>query len=228
MLLSLAYGIALGTETDLNAISDSRDMSAATGATLDNYGAMVGVSRNGATDEQYQTKILNQISRNVSGVDANSIIKAIALTLKAEETSISISEGIMSVTVNGLTVAMLDESGYSASEISEMISGLLPIGVSLGSTMYAGTLLLVREYTVAETGVYAQYPHLWNCWWLGQAYSLLYGQNVGLSGEGTVPATFNTNGDIEPYIYSNGTHNSGTKGMQTSGTYDGGTLSILI
>lgn len=149
-LLALASMIQTEGTTDFNDIADSRDIQNATGATLDNYGAMVGVARSGATDEQYRTKILNKISVNTSGVDANSIIRSIGQTLNTDSSGISISEGNMAVSVLGLTLSQIAESGYSESEIRQMIENLLPIGVALEYVFYYGTFEFGASYEYDE------------------------------------------------------------------------------
>lgn len=224
-LLQLASMLDTTITTDINDIGNSRDIHNAIGATLDNYGAMVGVERNGATDTQYITKILNKIGVNTSGSDTNSVIKAVAQTLSAETSDISITEGDLSVKVNGLTVAMLESSGYSASETTELIKQLIPIGVALETTVYAGTLLLFADHYTFILGmdqtIFDNYPFLWTAWFKGQE-QLLDGKEVGLSGEGTVPSTWKVTTDPATDAHYR------LSEMQTTGTYNGGTLSILI
>lgn len=225
MLLSLAYLVSSGLQTDLNDIWNSRDINTAYGATLDNYGEMLGVQRNGATDDQYRTNLLNKISQNVSGSDTNSVINGIALMLNTDAKNISIIEYDMSVKIVGMTLEMIEARGYSPVEINAMIENILPIGVGMERTIYGGTLLISGT---SPTAILADYPQLFPAWYLSQREYVLHGDEVGLSGAGTVPDAFlqvgagNAPTEAEPWY-----ENIGTDGMETSGTYDGGTLGIL-
>ena len=224
-LLQLAlYTSSIAVE-DFQDIDSSRDLSSAQGATLDYYGAMVGEPRNGATDTQYLTKIMNRMSLNVAGTDVNGVIKAIAQTLSVPASAISLTEGNCNVQVNGLTIAIAENSGYSVEEINAMIEGLLPIGVGLLDTIYAGTLLISDT---TPTAILEDYPVLFPAWYLSQREYVLRGNDVGLKGAGTVPNAFLAVGagvaptDDEPWY-----ENIGTDGMEATGTYSGGTLAIL-
>lgn len=230
-LLSLAAGISSAVQSDFEDILDSRDLSNAYGETLDNYGAMVGVQRLGATDSQYRTKIRSKIEKNITGTDANSVIKAIASTLDISASDISIAEGNMTVDVLGLTMAMLEASGYSASEIDSMIESFLPIGVSLNRSSYAGTLLIFSGgidsisqnggYVLADPTLWTRYHYLWTAWYKAQL-EYIKGNEVGLSGAGTVPASFKEISDT-----TTGSTAEEFNAMSVTGTYSGGTLGIL-
>ena len=204
-LLQIAYELAALQETDSNDIFDSRGIENAYGKTLDNYGKMYGVSRGNATDKQYITKILSQIARNSTGADANAIIKAIELTFQAK--NVSLDEGNMTVAVNGLTTDVLSKSGYTTTEeIETIIESLLPVGVGLNTVAYNGTLQIFENRVFGDP----DYPTLYTAWYLGQtAYA--NGDEVGLKGSGSVPATFL---DYAPEY-------------QQSGTYDGGTMTLF-
>lgn len=204
-LFSLAYEIALETQTDFSDISDSRNIDNAYGKTLDNYGATFGVSRGGDTDTQYRTKIKNKIASLTVGSDCNSVINAIATMFGGDPAKIRIAEANVAVAVYGLTMDMLENSGYTSSEIVQAIKNLLPIGVGLIRPYFAGTLLIFDKTTPGDTN----YPQLYSAWLYGQeAYA--NGEEVGLSGDGTVPSSF-----LDYADYS------------ASGTYEGGTLGIL-
>lgn len=204
-LLSIAYDISSGQEKDLNDINASRDISKATGKTLYYYGKMFNVARGGATEKQYRTKVLAQITRNTSTPDANGVIRAVEETLQLK--GVSIEEHDMSVTVHGVTTDVIGKSGYSTvDEIKEVISSILPVGVSLETITFEGSLLI---FDVAVTGP-SDYPYLYAAWLYGQeAYA--NGDEVGLAGDGTVPNSFLT---YAPQ-YS------------ASGTYEGGSLSFF-
>ncbi len=224
-LQSLVTGIM---QTDMNDIEASKDLSQATGKTLDLYGGMFGVSRQGATDDQFRVKILNQIGKLASSGDCNSVLRFIAQMLGIEITDIRLVESNMLVAIIGLTTEMLENSGYKSSDISDMLQGLMPIGVALAPPNYAGTLLVQDE-----TAGYADYPTLFAAWidgQLGCTYlkalqnrsveeSLV--RKVGLSGEGTVPAEF-----LESQFVTLLQQKISGLTFQASGTYEGGTLGI--
>lgn len=220
---------------DFKAVENSRELDKATGKTLDNYGSIVGETRNGATDEQYLTKILNKIAINSAGTDVNSIINTIIQTLRVEQSdlksyyvdtftvntvNISIKEGNGSVTVKGLSEKMVNKSGYSEQEVTVMIKELMPIGVNLERTVYAGTLEVFRSWfsaypQLADQSLLVKYPLLWTAWYMGQLAIIQRGSEIGLSGDLDVPPEFAEGTGII------------TK-MKTQGAYDGGTLSALV
>lgn len=204
-VLQLAYELAEAQEKDSNDIDGSRSIENAYGKTLDRYGKMYGVDRGGATDQQYRTIILMQIGKNAVQADSNSIIKAIELAMQSE--GVSLHEGDMTVSIEGLSTTAYEESGYTADEVKQLISSLLPVGVSLESVMFDGTLLIFDVTVEGDLN----YPQLYSAWYYGQrAYA--EGKEVGLSGDGTVPNSFL---EYAPEY-------------QTSGTYEGGTLSLRL
>lgn len=204
-VLQLAYELAETQENDSNDIDGSRSIENAYGKTLDRYGEMYGVDRGGATDQQYRTLILVQMGKNAVQADSNSIIKAIELAMQSE--GVSLHEGNMTVSIEGLSTTAYEESGFTADEVKQLISSLLPIGISLESVLFSGTLLVFDETVEGDSN----YPQLYSAWYYGQrAYA--EGKEVGLSGNGTVPSSFL---EYAPEY-------------QASGTYEGGTLSLRL
>lgn len=180
-LMQLCNLINTDFEADMKSIFNSRDIHNATGKTLDRYGEMLGQSRNGATDEQYRFLLLNKIGKLKAGSDCNSVIQNIMIMFNAEK--ISVTEGNLSVSVNGVTMDMIDNTGYSAVEVKEKISEMLPVGVELSRLYVDGTLLIsdIEEYG-------ADYPVLYNAW--RTAYKIHLGNpyaNTGLTGKSTIP-----------------------------------------
>lgn len=200
-LLQVVNLLQNDAKVDLKCIDKSRDIYKSSGKTLDRYGEMVGELRSGATDEQYRTKILSKIARSISGSDCNSVISAVAQIFGVDASDISLSEGDMSVAINGLTIEMLENSGYKSREIEKMISGLIPAGVELSHQKYKGTLLINDE-----TSSSSDYPTLYVAWSRGMSAYVANGTDIGLSGYGEVP--WDSTGTM-------------------SGTYQGGTLGIL-
>lgn len=217
-LLQLVNLLQNDTKIDLNAIDSSRDIHEATGKTLDRYGELVGESRNGATNEQYRTKILAKIARCRAESDCNSIITAIAHLFTTDAANLSIIEDDMKADVIGLEIEMLQNSGYKSLEIESMIAELIPIGVELLPPKYAGTLKIIdwsffhRPNDDAFNELVDNYPVLFFAWEQGQR-DYATGKATGLSGHGEVPESFKELWGIINY--------------QTSGDYVGGTLGML-
>lgn len=218
-LLQLVNLLYNDLKIDLKSIDETRDIQQATGKTLDKYGEMVNVSRGGATDEQYRTKILSQIARYVTESDCNSVISAIAHIFDAAETDISIIEDDMKVEILGLTIETLEKSGYKSREIEAMIRGIIPIGVEMSPPKYAGTLEIIdyisfrRPSDEAFNELADNYPVLFFAWQRGQSAYAGSGNDTGLSGHGEVPESFKSLWGIVNY--------------QASGDYAGGSLGML-
>ena len=223
-LLQLANLLYVDLEADLNCINASRDLFYATDATLDRYAEMFGVKRGSSNDEQLRTKILNAIVINYGSPDCNSVIKNIALMFNETAENISIAENASesAVIVNGLTIEQLEANGYTSSEAAEFIRKMLPIGVNLERTLFAGSLEVIESGVMIlfQEITYA-YPHLWRAWYQGQYAHKRLGKEIGLQGACDVPAEFKIHDDYdENKEYS-------TKGFTTTGNYAGGTLGIL-
>lgn len=206
-MLELANQLYSDLQKDLQDIKDLRNIQQATGKTMDRYGAMVGQSRNGSTDEQYRVKIMNKISSMISSSDYNSVKNNICQMLDIDSSSIQLVEGELSVAIYGLTLELIESTGLSSEQIYDMIKKVLPAGVGLARLQYKGTLLVVM-YS-GSTGS-TQYPQLFPAWKDGQK-AFADGKDIGLSGYGEVPSSFK---DEYPTY-------------KTTGTYVGGTLSSL-
>lgn len=150
-LLSLAYEIALDMQTDFNDINDSRDLSNAYGETLDNYGAALGVSRNGANDEQYRIKIRIQIANNISGSDCNSIIQLMAQTFSVDVSDIAVFDADNAkVVIYGPPLSAVGQIGLTPAQIKETVFSMLPIGVGIETEILTGTFEFGASYTQDE------------------------------------------------------------------------------
>lgn len=218
-LLQLVNLLQNDTKIDLNAIDSSRDIHEATGKTLDGYGLLIGESRNGATDEQYRTKILSKIARYRTDSDCNSIITAIAQLFTTDAANLSIIEDDMKADVIGLTIEMLEKSGYKSREIKSVLSELMPVGVELIPPKYAGTLKLLSDEEIQKYTLFKErYPVLFPAWQanfyvnFGGNDAGIYTHDIGLSGYGEVPEEWK--GWLSTYWYS-GTFEGGTLGMLT-------------
>lgn len=214
-LLQLVNLLQNDARIDLKCIDKSRDIYNSSGKTLDKYGEMVGEPRNGVTDEQYRTKILSRIARLITGSDYYSVKSAIAMIFGVDSSDISLSEGDMSVTVNGLTIEMLENSGYKSREIEKMISGLIPAGVELVSTKYAGTMKLLSDEEIEKYSYMSDNNPVLVAAWAANFTGLgknLVALDVGLSGYGEIPDEWKKK-SWGLFFPANGTFNGGTLGM---------------
>lgn len=139
-LMQLIHLLYEDVNSDLISILESHDLANAYGATLDNYGASVGVDRNGASDAQYRTMILNRIGKIISTGDCNTVIELISQMLGIDKSEVHITEiGSAKVSLSNISFETLENSGFDGEEAVRMIKGLLPIGVSIGESSFAGT-----------------------------------------------------------------------------------------
>lgn len=139
-LLQLADYLYTDHRKDLSEILESRDIHNAHGKTLDKYGEMVGQGREGAIDEQYRIKILNQIGRQRSTGSCNDIIRLVAQTLSAEIGSFSLVEkDNATIAIDGLATEILEKSGLELSDVKNIINDILPIGVGIAGIGFTGT-----------------------------------------------------------------------------------------
>ena len=213
-LLQLANLIFTDLQADIESIARSRDISYATGKTLDRYGEMVGVSRGAATDEQYRVKILNKIGASVSNGDCNSVISAISQMLDVARNTITLTENTdASVMLEGLTLEMLEKSGYTPKEMNAMIARLFPAGIELIPPVYAGTLEIITvPIVVGDSG---EYRTLYRAWLAGQKALSEQGKQVGLAGTADLPESFLTMADGSPDYSVTGSYTGGTLGQSS-------------
>lgn len=146
-LLQLANLLYTDLKCDLTAILELRNLQNAFGKTLDEYGKMAGLSRNGLNDEQYRIKICNQIGRQRSTGNCNDVIILISQMLGVEIDSFSLTErGNAVISITGLTTNVLEKSGFDIKELKNIINGVLPIGVQTDDLTFDGTFELGETY----------------------------------------------------------------------------------
>lgn len=210
-LLQLLSTLYSNLQEDLQDISDAKDIENATGATLDQIGAMAGVSRNGETDPQYRLSILARVAALATTGTCNSTIARIEQMLGMESGSISIIEPTnvsASVSVIGLTTELLQNSGYTTGQIESFIKSVIPAGVTLFPPTFAGTLRIIDRDLNPKL---SNYPTLYKAWLQGQI-DYVAGNERGLKGTADVPEIF--------------AQTAGNPDFSTTGTYTGGTLGI--
>lgn len=133
-------------KADLELINRARDINSAYGVNLDNLAKMVNVKRSHATDEQYRTKALAKIGASSTTSDCNSVIIAIAQMFGVNPSKIGIQEvnggngkeTWIYVSIKGLTLDMIENSGYSMTELQSMIKSIIPAGVGSETLKYEG------------------------------------------------------------------------------------------
>lgn len=211
-ILQLLYLLNADTRADLQSIEHASDIANASGKTLDKFGEMYGQARNGANDEQYRFLIMYKISKMTTKSDCNSIINSLE-TLFNTDGGIKITEGNLTAKVEGISIETIENTGFTNEQIKEMISDLMPVGVSLSGTTFAGTLLISDNHlTIAlHPELLEKYPVLYPVFVESQAKYERYGKDIGLSGYGEVPELF-----------------AGAEKYKTKGTYSGGTLSLIV
>lgn len=203
-LLRLAELSNRDTKTDFKAINESRDINFAYGDSLDMYGEMFGISRDGATDEQYRVKILLKIGKLKANSDCNSMIQVISDMFNIDKSSFLLTglneyEGVMSlqksgaVRICGLSSSIITDLGYTSEQVRQMINDVLPVGVRVETLIFDGTLKLMSP--TANGG--GDMPTLNAAWDYGQSHP-----ESALSGDYVNP---NDSTDI-------GTHTGGTLG----------------
>lgn len=246
-LLQLLHLAERDANADFNSIIEYRNIQNAYGKALDRYGEMVGISRSGATDEQYRLKIRGKLARMASDGTCNKIISLTADIIGAEPDTISVEEKDMSVAIHGMTLEALENTGCKSAEITSAIAETLSAGVSLEPPIYEGNLLVMGEvievewsngetyivsidadgnyqYPIEQTFIRPNpnYPTLQAAYALGQwYYQIHHGQGLP---KGRQDRGLSGEADIPttgyPYIQSN-------IGWFTKNTYEGGTLSLL-
>lgn len=210
-ILQLLYLLNADTRADLQSIEHASDIANASGKTLDKFGEMYGQARNGANDEQYRFLIMYKISKMTTKSDCNSIINSLE-TLFNTDGGIKITEGNLTAKVEGISIETIENTGFTNEQIKEMISDLMPVGVSLSGTTFAGTLKITNNKLVyGNQELKEKYPVLYPAWSESQTLYMYEGKDVGLSGYGEVPELF-----------------AGAEKYKTKGTYSGGTLSLIV
>ena len=140
-LLQLEQHFISSLSDDIIAVQETLDLYSATGKTLDLYGAIYGMSRGEATDEQYRYLISQKVAQNMVKGDYNSIVNALAVAFNVPVTSFQFreTENPCEVEVLNLPFAVLQTAGMTVEQMYEMIKGLLPVGINLAPLELAGT-----------------------------------------------------------------------------------------
>ena len=108
-LLQLEQHFISSLNDDIVAVQETLDLYSATGKTLDLYGAIYGMSRGEATDEQYRYLISQKVAQNMVKGDYNSIVNALAVVFNVPVTSFQFRETENPCEVEVLNLPLPDE-----------------------------------------------------------------------------------------------------------------------
>ncbi len=137
----------------LTQLDNSLDLDNATGALLDMYGELVGQARGQCNDAQYLLLIKTRIGINMSDGTHSSIVKILASLLNCDTSDIQIYDnGTATVKIGNIPTATINEAGFTTSQLTQLISALMPTGVTLEAINYSGTFRFANYD--GETGEY--------------------------------------------------------------------------
>lgn len=140
-ILEIARLSCSDLRANLQEISDILDIANAQGKTLDLYGERVGQARGVTTDDKYFVLIKAKIMRNLSNGSYQSVVNALCETLNCEPSQVVLVDGedARTVTITTLPLDVINNAGFTTSQVTAIIKSLLPIGVKLSSFLYEGT-----------------------------------------------------------------------------------------
>lgn len=126
---------------DIQDVLTSLNLNEATGKTLDLYGEVVVQPRQGKTDAQYRLDILAKIIRNMSTGSYDSIINAICFSFgcNPDEVQIAETENAGEVDLLEIPLNIVEKIELSQNDIVNIITQMLPVGVSLNTFLFTGT-----------------------------------------------------------------------------------------
>lgn len=127
--------------SDLYGIYEIINLDNAYGKTLDRYGERVGQPRGLATDEQYILMIKAKIMRALGNGTYPSVLTSLCATFGCEPESVYIEETEEPCLVKMVTLPLdiLNSSGMSVTQVTQLIKTLLPVCVRLDGLSLEGT-----------------------------------------------------------------------------------------
>lgn len=143
-------------QADTVEVYDSLDIWKAKGYTLDLYGEIYQIPRNGMDDDTYRLKILLKIIEIKAGSDHTSIIKTLSATLGIPIEIFNIVDSEISGNIDvEFPYSIFQEAGVSPKEVYDAIKMLLgaAIGVDKFNLLHElpeSKLLIATAMTVAE------------------------------------------------------------------------------
>lgn len=126
---------------DLYSIYEIINIDNAYGKTLDRYGERVGQPRGLANDEQYILMIKAKIMRALGNGTYSSVLNSLCMTFGCEPESVYIEETEEPCLVKMVTLPLdiLNSSGMTVTQVTQLIKTLLPICVRLDGLSLEGT-----------------------------------------------------------------------------------------
>lgn len=127
--------------TDLYSVYEILNIDNAYGKTLDRYGERVGQSRGLATDSQYILMIKAKIMRALGNGTYPSLLKSLCMTFGCEPEQVYIEETgePCQVKMVALPLDILNTSGMTVNQVTQLIKSILPICVRMDSLSLEGT-----------------------------------------------------------------------------------------
>ena len=153
-LLSVEKHIYNKIATMLQSIYDIIDMDNATGETLDMYGKRLNLKRGKAQDEAYRIRLKTKIAQSFSDGSRDSIARAVAFVLSTTPNRIKLQGGEKTVDILDLPLETLLKADISEDEVKSIIAGMLPQGVSVGTSEFSGTFEFGEAFDVEQDGIF--------------------------------------------------------------------------
>jgi hypothetical protein len=155
LVLLLSERIDLLNET-FTKIESWRDIDTAQGSTLDLIGENVGQNRGMTTDEMLRVLIKARIARNSSDGTFNSVINALARSINADPSKISMralyDEGEpAAVIIENVPLAELNKVGMTAVQFGYIAQKIVAAGIKVASIDLTGTFAFSSQNGVVET-----------------------------------------------------------------------------
>ncbi|MEK3910968.1 hypothetical protein [Paenibacillus sp. FSL H7-0331] len=134
----------------LDTMEQWRDIDLAEGTTLDGIGQNVAQPRGAASDQVYRILIKTKIARNLSRGDINTVIRVIALAVKAEYSEIEIQEKYTeslepepaAISLLRLPLSRISDSEIDLRQFARIIQRTVAAGVRVDAVELQGTFSL--------------------------------------------------------------------------------------
>ncbi|MEK3725284.1 hypothetical protein [Paenibacillus sp. FSL H8-0034] len=146
----------------LDTMEKWRDIDLAEGTTLDGIGQNVAQPRGAASDQVYRILIKTKIARNLSRGDINTVIRVIALAVKAEYSEIEIQEKYTeslepepaAISLLRLPLSRISDSEIDLRQFARIIQRTVAAGVRVDAVELQGTFSLASgEELETDTAV---------------------------------------------------------------------------
>lgn len=131
---------------DAEDVFNSLDLMQETGATLDLSGADLGQKRGELDDDQYRYMLQTKIAQHTSDGTTNRVIALVAMILRAQPSEIGMQDEYPAgVKFTSLPFSSLSKVGFSGYQAMQMISLLMPAGVSISTANFVGMFEFAQD-----------------------------------------------------------------------------------